>query len=78
MALYEKGPVRIHYQETGSPVPVLVMPNDTASHPYQPAIESAMLAPRSEPTFFPWKDTKEKIILGVRHVRTFLEANRPA
>jgi hypothetical protein len=36
-----------------------------------------MLAPKSELTFFPWKDTKEKIPLAVRHVRTFLKANRP-
>jgi len=57
---------------------VLVMPDDTPSHPYEPAIESAMLAPKSELTFFPWKDTKEKIPLAVRHVRTFLKANRPA
>jgi len=78
MAFYEKGPVRIHYQEAGCPVPVLVMPNDTPSHPYEPAIESAMLAPKSELTFFPWKDTKEKIPLAVRHARTFLQANRPA
>jgi hypothetical protein len=28
--------------------------------------------------FFPWKDTKEKIPLAVRHVRSFLKANRPA
>jgi hypothetical protein len=62
----------------GSPVPVLVMPDETPSHPYEPAIESAMLAPKSELTFFPWKDTKEKIPLAVRHVRTFLKANRPA
>jgi pimeloyl-ACP methyl ester carboxylesterase len=26
----------------------------------------------------PWKDTKEQIPLAVRHVRTFLKANRPA
>jgi hypothetical protein len=62
----------------GCPVPVLVMPDETPSHPYEPAIESAMLAPKSELTFFPWKDTKEKIPLAVRHVRTFLKANRPA
>ena len=24
-----------------------------------------------------WKDTKDKIPLAVRHVRTFLKANRP-
>jgi hypothetical protein len=62
----------------GCPVPVLVMPDETPSHPYEPAVESAMLAPRSELTFFPWKDTKEKIPVAVRHVRTFLKANRPA
>jgi hypothetical protein len=36
-----------------------------------------MLAPKSELTFFPWKDTKEKIPLAVRHVRSFLRAHRP-
>jgi pimeloyl-ACP methyl ester carboxylesterase len=61
----------------GCPAPVLVMPDETPAHPYEPAIESAMLAPRSQLTFFPWKDTKEKIPLAVRHVRTFLKANRP-
>ena len=60
------------------PVPVLVMPDETPSHPYEPALESAMLAPKAEMTFYPWKDTKEKIPLAVRHVRTFLKANRPA
>jgi pimeloyl-ACP methyl ester carboxylesterase len=62
----------------GCQAPVLVMPDETPSHPYEPAIESAMLTPKSELTFFPWKDTKEKIPLAVRHVRTFLKANRPA
>ena len=46
--------------------------------PYEPAIESAMLAPKAEMTFFPWKENKEKIPLAVWHVRTFLKANRPA
>ena len=54
------------------------MPDETPSHPYEPALESAMLAPKAEMTFYPWKDTKEKIPLAVRHVRTFLRANRPA
>ena len=56
--------------------PQALMPDETPSHPYEPAIESAMLAPKAELTFFPWKDTKEKIPLAVRHVRTFLKANR--
>jgi hypothetical protein len=62
----------------GCQSPVLVMPDETPAHPYEPAIESAMLAPKSELSFYPWKDTKEKIPLAVRHVRTFLRANRPA
>ena len=116
MALYEKGQVRIHYEEAGSGFPLFVIPGggqnstiDFMSDPTQcaerpvlrpardrsalgrmyvtnadfvfsvpPAIESARLAPKSELTFFPWKDTKEKIPLAVRHVRTFLRANRPA
>ena len=58
--------------------PVLVMPDDTPSHPYTVAMESAMLAPKSEVSLFPWKDTKDKIPVAVRHVRSFLRAHRPA
>src|SRR5262245_9663379 len=58
--------------------PVLVMPDETPAHPYEPAIESAMLAPKAEMTFYPWKDRKERIPLAVRHVRSFLRAHRPA
>ena len=57
--------------------PVLVMPDDSPPHPYVIAMESAMLAPKSEVSMYPWKDTKEKIPLAVRHVRTFLRAYRP-
>jgi pimeloyl-ACP methyl ester carboxylesterase len=58
--------------------PVLVMPDDSPPHPYVVAMESAMLAPKSEVSLYPWKDTKEKIPLAVRQVRTFLRAHRPA
>jgi pimeloyl-ACP methyl ester carboxylesterase len=58
--------------------PVLVMPDDSPPHPYVVAMESVMLAPRSEVTFFPWKDTKDKIPVAVRQVRSFLRAHRPA
>jgi hypothetical protein len=37
-----------------------------------------MLAPKAEMTFYPRKDTREKIPLAVRHVRPLLKANRPA
>jgi len=62
----------------GCRTPVLVMPDDTASHPYDVAMESAMLAPRSEVSLYPWKEPKDRTPLAVRHVRTFLRANRPA
>jgi hypothetical protein len=29
-------------------------------------------------SLYPWKDTPDKIPLAVRHIRTFLRANRPA
>ena len=58
--------------------PVLVLPDDVPAHPYAVAMEVVMLAPKSEVSIYPWKDTKEKIPLAVRHVRTFLKANRPA
>jgi pimeloyl-ACP methyl ester carboxylesterase len=58
--------------------PVLVMPDDSPPHPYAVAMESVMLAPKSEVTMFPWKDAKEKIPVAVRQVRSFLRAHRPA
>jgi pimeloyl-ACP methyl ester carboxylesterase len=57
--------------------PVLVMPDDTPAHPYDVAMESAMLAPKSEISLFPWKEPKDRIPVAVRHVRTFLRAHRP-
>jgi pimeloyl-ACP methyl ester carboxylesterase len=60
------------------PAPVLVMPDDVPSHPYVVAMESAMLAPKSEVSMYPWKDTKDKIPVAVRQVRTFLRAHRSA
>jgi pimeloyl-ACP methyl ester carboxylesterase len=59
------------------PAPVLVMPDDSPPHPFVIAMESAMLAPKSEVSLYPWKDTKEKIPIAVRQVRTFLRAHRP-
>jgi len=57
--------------------PVLVMPDDSPPHPFVIAMESAMLAQKSEVSLYPWKDTKEKIPLAVRQVGTFLRAHRP-
>ena len=57
--------------------PVLVLPDDTAGHSLDVAIESAMLAPNGQLSMYPWKDTPEKIPLAVRHVRSFLLSHRP-
>ncbi len=57
--------------------PVLVLPDDTPPHPYAVAMESAMLAPKAEVSFFPWKEPKERIPLAVRQIRSFMKAHRP-
>jgi pimeloyl-ACP methyl ester carboxylesterase len=58
--------------------PILVLPDDVPAHPYAVAMESAMLAPNAQVSMYPWKEKKEQIPLAVRHIRTFLKANRPA
>ena len=57
--------------------PVLVLPDDVPAHPYAVAMESVMLAPKSEVSLFPWKEPKDRIPLAVRQVRSFLRAHRP-
>ena len=58
-------------------MPVLILPDDIPQHPYAIAMESAMLAPNSEVSMFPWKEPKERIALAVRQIRSFLRAHRP-
>src|SRR5579872_4361641 len=58
--------------------PVLILPDDIPAHPYAPAMECAMLAPKAEVSMFPWKEPKERIPLAVRQIRSFLKAHRPA
>ena len=58
--------------------PILVMPDDIPSHPYAVAMETVMLSPKSEVSFYPWKEKKEMIPVAVRQVRSFLKAHRPA
>ena len=62
----------------GCQTPLLVLPDDIPAHPYAVAMESARLAPNAQVSLYPWKEPKELIPLAVRHVRTFLKANRPA
>jgi pimeloyl-ACP methyl ester carboxylesterase len=56
--------------------PVLILPDDIPAHPYDVAMESAMLAPNAEVSLFPWKEPKERVPLAVRQIRSFLRAHR--
>jgi len=58
--------------------PILVLPDDIPPHPYDVAMEVAMLAPNAQVSMFPWKQPPERIPLAVRHIRSFLRAHRPA
>jgi len=57
--------------------PILVAPDNVPAHPYETAIEVANLAPNSETTIFPWKDTPENIETAVTHARRFLRQHQP-
>ena len=57
--------------------PVLVLPDDVPAHPYAVARETAMLAPNSQVSLYPWKDIPERVPVALRHVRMFLNTNRP-
>ena len=57
--------------------PILVLPDDVPAHPYAVAMESALLAPNAQVSLYPWKEPKDRVPLAVRHMRTFLRANRP-
>ncbi|MFT5540481.1 MAG: hypothetical protein ACI82H_002012 [Alphaproteobacteria bacterium] len=57
--------------------PILVLPDDIPPHPYEVAMESALLAPNAQVSLFPWKEPQERVALAVRHVRSFLKAHQP-
>lgn len=57
--------------------PILVAPDDVPAHPYACAMEVASLAPHSDVTIYPWKDTQEHIDEVVEHARRFLKHNAP-
>ena len=58
--------------------PLLIAPEDVPAHPYAVAMEVASLAPNSEVTIYPWKDTQEHIDQVVDHARRFLKTHQPA
>jgi len=55
--------------------PVLILPDDSKSHPYAAAMESAMLAPKAEVSLFPWLEPRDRIPLAVRQMRSFMRAH---
>ena len=57
--------------------PILVLPDDVPAHPYAVAMESARLAPSSEVSIYPWKETPEQVAEALRHIRAFLHAHAP-
>lgn len=59
------------------PTPILVLPDDTSSHPLQTSIDVASLAPKAEITVFPWRDPPELKARTIDRVRTFLKSHVP-
>ncbi len=57
--------------------PLLIAPDNVPAHPYETAMEVANLAPNSELTRFPWKDSQEHIEEAVDQARSFLKRNKP-
>ena len=57
--------------------PLLIAPDDVPSHPYKVAMEVASLAPNSEVTIYPWKESKETIAKVEAHARRFLKTHEP-
>ena len=57
--------------------PILIAPDDVPAHPYERAMEVANLAPNSEVTIYPWKDTQEHTDEVVAHTRRFLKTHAP-
>lgn len=62
----------------GCEIPILVMPDDVAAHPFATAMETARLAPRAEVSLYPWRQPSGHVELALHHVRTFLKAHTPA
>ena len=57
--------------------PLLIAPDNVPAHPYEAAMEVAEIAPNSETTIFPWKDSEENIDTVVDHARRFLMSHQP-
>ena len=58
--------------------PLLTAPDNVPAHPYEAAMEVANLAPNSEVTIYPWKDSQPHIDEVVEHARRFFKEHEPA
>ena len=56
---------------------MLVLPDETPSHPLQSSIEVASLCPNAEITVFPWKDPPDLKARTIERVRKFLRGHLP-
>ena len=56
--------------------PMLVMPDDTPAHSYEAAMSLVELAPKSQVTEYPWKESPDVFGKTVEQVRAFLLAHR--
>jgi hypothetical protein len=54
--------------------PILVLPDDTPSHPPQTSIDVASLAPNADITVFPSREPPELKTRTISRVRTFLKS----
>ena len=57
--------------------PILVLPDDTPSHPLQTSIDVASLAQNAETTVFPWREPPELKARTINRVRSFLKSHIP-
>jgi hypothetical protein len=57
---------------------MLVLPDDTDSHPLQTSVDVAALAPKAVSTVFPWREPPELKAKTIEQVREFLRANQVA
>jgi hypothetical protein len=57
--------------------PMLVLPDETPSHPHQSSVDVASLCPNAEITVFPWREPPELKARTIERVRGFLRAHQP-
>src|ERR1700744_3220304 len=57
--------------------PMLVLPDDTPSHPMQASVDVAALAPKAQSTVYPWREPPELKAKTIEQVRAFLRAHQP-